>query len=164
MWVYQEPEIQPIEKGPITPPPSLPHPFRNKNRCPLSSKAHRRQRLHTFQKQKCFPERLPRPTESVLHLIRDACFLRVLISQEPLQREFCRRFWIQQRWTCFPITCAVGAACLLSRALHRLHSCSAPNCLRFWESSAFCCCWGYPPSGLCPSIFLPCCMALEQGY
>ena len=24
MWVYQEPEIQPIEKGPITPPPSLP--------------------------------------------------------------------------------------------------------------------------------------------
>lgn len=24
MWVYQEPEIQPIEQGPITPPPSLP--------------------------------------------------------------------------------------------------------------------------------------------
>lgn len=163
MWVYQEPEIQPIEKGPITPPPSLP-PVPEQEPLPAIVQSTPETTVPHIPETEVLSRTAPAAHRERSAPHQGACFLRVLISQEPLQREFCRRFWIQQRWTCFPITCAVGAACLLSRALHRLHSCSAPNCLRFWESSAFCCCWGYPPSGLCPSIFLPCCMALEQGY
>lgn len=164
MWVYQEPEIQPIEKGPITPPPSLP-PVPEQEPLPAIVQSTPETTVPHIPETEVLSRTAP-----ASHRERSAphqgC---VLLAGSYLSGAFTAGILqalldTAEMGTCFPITCAVGAACLLSRALHRLHSCSAPNCLRFWESSAFCCCWGYPPSGLCPSIFLPCCMALEQGY
>ena len=113
MWVYQEPEIQPIEKGPITPPPSLP---------PV-------------------PEQEPLPA---------------IVQSTPE--------------TTVPHIPETEVLSRTAPASHRERSAPHQGCVLLagsYLSGAFtagCCWWGYPPSGLCPSIFLPCCMALEQGY
>lgn len=164
MWVYQEPEIQPIEQGPITPPPSLP-PVPEQEPLPAIVQS----TPETTAPHVPETEVLSR-TAPASHRERSAphqgC---VLLAGSYLSGAFTagilQALLVQQRWTCFPITCAVGAALFAVQSASQIGTAgSAPNCLRFWESSAFCCCWGYPPSGLCPSIFLPCCMALEQGY
>ena len=120
MWVYQEPEIQPIERGPITPPPSLPPVPEQEPRPAIVQSTPETTVPHI-------------PETEVLSRTAAASRRRAFCTSSGMRAScgflslgslysgnYCRRFWIQQRWTCFPITCAVGAACLLSRALHRI--------------------------------------------
>ena len=153
MWVYQEPEIQPIEKGPITPPPSLP-PVPEQEPLPAIVQSTPETTVPHIPETEVLSRTAP-----ASHRERSAphqgC---VLLAGSYLSGAFTAGILqalldTRRDGHAFLLPALSGAACLLSRALHSIAQLFvAPNCLRFWESSAFCCCWGYPPSGLVPDL------------
>lgn len=110
MWVYQEPEIQPIEKGPITPPPSLP-PVPEQEPLPATVQSTPETTVPHIPETEVLSRtgtRVPQRafcTSSGMHASCGFLSLRSLYSGNSAGAS-----GIQQRWTCFPITCAVGAA------------------------------------------------------